>query len=72
MSQDSLPPHDPEAEQAVLGSLLIDGGGMSKIADSLLPVDFFTPENQWVYDSCLSLHQRNEGIDQITVAHELA
>ena len=36
------------------------------------PEDFFTPENQWIYDACFSLYQRNEAINQITVAHELA
>jgi replicative DNA helicase len=69
---DNLPPHDVEAEKAVLGSLLIDNEGIFKIVNLLRPDDFFTPENQWVYDACFSLYQRNEGINQITVAHELA
>ena len=72
MSSENLPPHDVEAEKAVLGSLLIDSEGMFKIATFLRPEDFFTPENQWIYDACFSLYQRNEGINQITVAHELA
>jgi len=69
---DNLPPHDVEAEKAVLGSLLIDSDGIFKVATFLRPEDFFTPDNQWVYDACFSLYQRNEGINQITVAHELA
>jgi replicative DNA helicase len=72
MISENLPPHDVEAEKAVLGSLLIDSEGIFKIANFLRPDDFFTPENQWVYDACFSLYQRNEGINQITVAHELA
>jgi replicative DNA helicase len=72
MINGNLPPHDVEAEKAVLGSLLIDSEGIFKIATFLRPEDFFTPENQWVYDACFSLYQRNEGINQITVAHELA
>ncbi len=72
MISENLPPHDVEAEKAVLGSLLIDSEGMFKIATFLRPEDFFTPENQWAYDACFSLYQRNEGINQITVAHELA
>jgi replicative DNA helicase len=72
MISETLPPHDVEAEKAVLGSLLIDSEGIFKIASFLRPDDFFTPENQWVYDACFSLYQRNEGINQITVAHELA
>jgi len=69
---DNLPPHDVEAEKAVLGSLLIDSEGIFKVAIFLRPEDFFSPENQWIYDACFSLYQRNEGINQITVAHELA
>lgn len=72
MISDNLPPHDIEAEKAVLGSLLIDSEGIFKVAVFLRPEDFFTPENQWVYEACFSLYQRNEGINQITVAHELA
>jgi replicative DNA helicase len=72
MLNESLPPHDIEAEKAVLGSLLIDSDGVFKVVTFLRPEDFFIPENQWVYDACFSLYQRNEGINQITVAHELA
>ncbi len=72
MINDNLPPHDIEAEKAVLGSLLIDSEGIFKVAIFLRPEDFFSPENQWIYDACFSLYQRNEGINQITVAHELA
>jgi len=72
MISENLPPHDVEAEKAVLGSLLIDSEGIFKIASFLRTDDFFTPENQWVYDACFGLYQRNEGINQITVAHELA
>jgi len=72
MISENLPPHDVEAEKAVLGSLLIDSEGIFKVATFLRPEDFFTPENQWIYDACFSLYQRNEGINQITVAHELA
>jgi replicative DNA helicase len=67
-----MPPHDIEAEKAVLGSMLIDSEGIFKIATFLAPEDFFNPENQLVYEACFSLYQRNEGINQITVARELA
>lgn len=72
MISDNLPPHDIEAEKAVLGSMLIDSEGIFKIATFLATEDFFNPENQLVYDACFSLYQRNEGINQITVARELA
>ena len=67
-----LPPHDIEAEEAVIGSLLIDGDAMSEISTFLKTEDFFAQQNEWIYDACSCLFERHEGINQITVAHELA
>ncbi len=66
-----LPPHDIDAEEAVIGSLLIDGSAIYKIATFLQHTDFYGERNQWLYGACLSLYQRNEAINQITVAQEL-
>ncbi|MBN2186122.1 MAG: replicative DNA helicase [Dehalococcoidia bacterium] len=73
MAESKLPPHDIEAEDAVIGSLLIDPEAISKVAAFLKPEDFFDETNQAIYQACLSLYQRpeNEVINQITVAHEL-
>ena len=71
MAQERLPPHDIEAEEAVIGSLLIDPEAILKVAIFLKAEDFFDETNQVVYQACLSLYQRNEVINQITVAHEL-
>ena len=71
MIEEKLPPHDIEAEEAVLGSLLVDGEAIHKIAIFLKPGDFHREKNLWVYEACFSLYERNEAIDQVTVAHEL-
>ncbi len=71
MNDDRMPPHDLDAEEAVLGSLLIDGEAIYKVADLLRPTDFYRDKNQWVFDACYAVHERNEAINQITVAHEL-
>ncbi len=71
MVSDKLPPHDIDAEEAVIGSLLIDGTAIYKIATFLQQPDFYHEQNQWLYGACLSLYQRNEAINQITVAQEL-
>jgi replicative DNA helicase len=71
MAEEKLPPHDIEAEEAVLGSLLIDPEAVVKVAVSLKVEDFFLDVNRMIYQACLSLYQRNEVINQITVAHEL-
>ena len=71
MYGDKLPPHDIDAEEAVIGSLLIDGTAIYKIAAFLNQPDFYSEQNQWIYGACLSLYQRDEAINQITVAQEL-
>ena len=71
MHSEKLPPHDIDAEEAVIGSLLIDGTTIYKIATFLQQQDFYHEQNQWLYGACLSLYQRNEAINQITVAQEL-
>jgi len=67
-----LPPNDNDAEEAVIGSLLIDGTTIFQIADFLQPEDFYYEQNQWLYDACMSLYKRDEAINQITVAQELS
>jgi len=68
---EKLPPHDISAEEAVIGSLLIDGTAIYKIATLLDKSDFYHEPLQLLYDACISLYQRNEAINQITVAQEL-
>lgn len=70
-TKEKIPPYDIEAEEAVIGSLLIDGTAIGKIADTLSPQDIYNEKNRWIYDVCLYLYQSNEAINQITVAHEL-
>jgi len=72
VDREKLPPHDIDAEESVNGSLLIDGTAIYKIASSLQQSDFYSEQNQWIYGACLSLYHRNEAINQITVAQELA
>ncbi len=71
MYGEKLPPHDTDAEEAVIGSLLIDGTAIYKITTFLQEQDFYSEQNRWIYGACLSLYQRNEAINQITVAQEL-
>ena len=66
-----LPPHDELAEESVLGSLLIDGDAILRIP-YLKQEDFYRERNRWAYEACLALFERSEGINQVTVAHELA
>ena len=72
MNGEKLPPHDTDAEEAVIGSLLIDGTAIYKIDALLQQQDFYSERNRDIYGACQSLYQRNEAINQITVAQELA
>lgn len=72
MYAEKLPPHDPDAEEAVVGSLLIDGESINKIAPLVKPEDFYRERNRWCFEACQSLYRRGESIDQISVARELS
>lgn len=67
-----LPPHDVEAEEAVIAALMVDNEAIFHVAPILKAIDFFREKNGWVYEACLDLWNRDEAINQITVAHELA
>ena len=72
MYREKLPPHDVNAEEATLGSLLIDPDAISKIDTFLRAKDFYNESNAWVYEACTNLVSRGEVLDQITVARELS
>ena len=72
MPNEKLPPHNIDAEEAVIGSLLVDGNAIYRIAGILQEPSFYSEPCRLIYGACLSLYQRNEAINQITVAQELA
>jgi len=72
MVENKLPPHSLDSEEAVIGSLLIDGAAISKIIGFLAHGHFYYATNQLQYKACQELYARSEAIDQITLAQELA
>jgi replicative DNA helicase len=68
---DRLFPHDLSAEESVIGSLLIDDLGFSKIASILEPQHFYMEANRLVFEIAKELFTRQQPINQITIAHEL-
>jgi replicative DNA helicase len=72
MYAEKLLPHDLEAEEAVVGSLLIDGDSFLRVVPLIKPEDFYRDKNQICFAACISLFQRNEAIDQVTLARELS
>jgi replicative DNA helicase len=72
VDKDRLPPHDIDAEEAVLGSLLIDGSAIHKVTDKLQVSDFYGERNLAVFEACIDLYGRNAAINQVTVGEALA
>ena len=72
MSIDKLAPQAVDAEQSVLGSILIDADAILKVADFLRPIDFYRQQHSDIYEAMLGLHGQREPIDLVTLADELA
>ena len=68
---EKLPPHDPDAEEAVVGSLLIDGSAIDRVASLVRADDFYRERNRWCFEACEALQARGDPIDQISVGREL-
>ena len=68
---DKSTPANPEAEEAVLGSLLIDPDAVIKVASFLAADDFYREKNAWIYQAVLDLHERREPADFVTLVDEL-
>ena len=68
---EQLPPHDIDAEESVVASLMVDEEAIHKVVPILRPSDFYREINAWTYEACLALSDRGEAINQVTVAHEL-
>jgi replicative DNA helicase len=66
-----LPPHNIEAEQSVLGSLLIDRDAIIKVASYLKPEDFYINANGVIYKAVLDLYNKREPTDFVTLSDEL-
>ena len=66
-----IPPHNLEAEQAVLGSMLIDHEAIIKIADSLHPEDFYSDKHRIIYEAMLDIYNQKEPIDVLSVVNRL-
>ncbi|MBP8974362.1 MAG: replicative DNA helicase [Anaerolineae bacterium] len=68
---EQMAPHSIEAEEAVLGSILINPDALYDVASFLQSEDFFIVRNGWVWEAITRLHERREQIDYLTVVEEL-
>ncbi len=66
-----IPPQNPQAELEVLGALLLDQDGVSKIADLLIPDDFYVKAHGLIYETILELYEKREPIDILSLTNRL-
>ena len=66
-----VPPHSVEAEQAVLGGLMLDNSEWDNVANILLPEDFYRAEHQLIYRVMLQQSEANSPIDVVTLVEAL-
>jgi len=71
ISGPQMVPHSREAEEAVIGAVLINPEAYYDVAQFLSADDFYIHRNRWIWDTFVSLHDRNEAIDLVTVTEEL-
>ncbi|MGB9711110.1 MAG: replicative DNA helicase [Thermodesulfovibrio sp.] len=66
-----LPPQSLEAEQAVLGAIILEGESITKVIEILSPEDFYSERHRKIYQAMLELFDKNEPIDLITLTEHL-
>lgn len=71
MDLQRIPPHDEEAEQAVIGSMLTDKDAVTVATEVLNPKDFYRNDNSLIFEAISNVYAKGEPIDIITVKEEL-
>ncbi len=66
-----IPPQNNEAEQSVLGSLLIDKDAIVKIADLVKPDDFYKDTHKMIFEAMLAIYEKREPIDILSLSNKL-
>jgi replicative DNA helicase len=66
-----VPPHDLDAERAVIGALLISETAVAAVAEQLTPEEFYSETHRIIYAAMMRLYSRGDRIDQITLTNEL-
>ncbi len=66
-----VPPHDLDAERAVIGAMLVLETAVAAVAEKLSPGDFYSEVHRIIYGAMMRLYARGDPIDQLTVTNEL-
>ncbi|MDP2647798.1 MAG: replicative DNA helicase [Candidatus Yanofskybacteria bacterium] len=71
ISIDKLPPQNVDAEKSLLGSLLISKEAINKVVDFLKPDDFYNRNHQIIYEAALTLFEKRDNLDILTLSNKL-
>ncbi|WP_163969297.1 replicative DNA helicase [Oceanobacillus halotolerans] len=69
---DRTPPHNVDAEQAVLGAIFLEPEAFAQASERLMPEDFYRASHQRIFDAMMKLSDRGEPIDIVTVTTSLS
>lgn len=70
-NQVRIPPHSAEAEESVLGALLLDRDAIIAVAEFLRPEDFYDDRHREIFECCIELYEERTPIDVLTVSERL-
>lgn len=71
LSSLKVPPHSVEAEQSVLGGLMLSGNAWFDVADKVAAEDFYRVSHQIIFEAMFSLSEQNQKLDAVTLAEHL-
>lgn len=71
MEMMKTPPHDMRAEQSVLGAMILDKEAILDIVEIIKDDDFYRNAHQVIFDSIMTLYEKNEPVDMVTLGDEL-
>ncbi|MFO7292140.1 MAG: replicative DNA helicase [Actinomycetes bacterium] len=66
-----MPPHSREAEESLLGAVLLSPDAANDVMDRVHPEDFYVPAHQSIFEAMRRLYDNNQAIDAVTLAEEL-
>ena len=69
--KDKIPPQNLEAEQAVLGAILVDHNGISNVISTLKADRFYSLRHQIIFDAMVKLYTKNISIDSVSLSNQL-
>jgi len=72
MSLPKVPPQNLDAEQSVLGGILLENEALSRVLELLTPADFYKEAHRRIFERMLDLYERNAPIDLVTLHDELS